>query len=174
MGHVHPRAGENPLAVGRSGGHNVTSLPSRVVIPAQAGIHVSRRGVKASVSAVLTLTPRGQGQGTRYIVEPLGACAASHPVAGGSCYLYVVVPRTNVISILQDGLLAASYQFPEAPGGVSHFPRYTMYAGRNEPVVGGNAYCHVIDRCNACVHVFVNAEYAATEPLPDTGAPLER
>jgi hypothetical protein len=128
--------------------------------------------VVVSGAVIVSLTPRGQGQGTRYIIEPLGACVASHPVAGGNCYLYVVVPSTNVISILEDGTLAASYQLPQTPGDVAGFPRYTMYAGRNEPVLGGNAYCHVIDRCNGCVYVFVNATYSVTQPLPETGDPL--
>lgn len=126
-----------------------------------------------SGAVVVSLTPRGQGQGTTQRMEPLGACVASHPVAGGNCYLYVVA-SPNVMSIFENDVLAASYQLPRAPEeGLAYSPRYTIYAGRNEPVVGGNAYCYVYDRQNGSVYVFVNARYSGTQPLPETGDPLQ-
>jgi hypothetical protein len=128
--------------------------------------------VVVSAAVIVSVTPRGRGQGTRVGMEPLGACVASHPVAGGNCYLYVVA-SPNVISILENGVLAASYQLPRGPEGLVISPRYTICAGRNEPVVGGNAYCHVIDRANHCIYVFVNARYSGTETLPETGDPLQ-
>ena len=128
--------------------------------------------VVVSGAVIVSVTPRGQGQGTRIGMEPLGACVASHPVAGGNCYLYVVA--SPGISIFENGVVAASYQLPRAPEeGARYGRRYTIYAGRNEPVVGGNAYCYVYDRANGCVYVFVNAKYSSTETLPETGDPLQ-
>jgi hypothetical protein len=95
----------------------------------------------------------------------LAACAAAQPVAGGKVYLYVVDQLKHVVTVMEDGTLAASYKLPNPRNG----SRYTLVAGRAEPVDGGQAYAFVVDQFEGVVHVFRGTEHVGSEGLPETG-----
>ena len=112
---------------------------------------------------------RGGGQGTPPTPEfRKAACVTAQPVDGGKLYLYVVDEMSQIVTILEDGVLAASYQLPEN----DQHPQHALVTGRSEPADGGQAYCFVIDQANGTVYTFRDAKYAGAQPLPQTGQKL--
>ena len=75
-----------------------------------------------------------------------------------------------MLTVFEDGAQVAAHQLPAKNEG--HIHRYLMRTSRSEPVVGGHAYCFVVDMDLDMVHVFENAEYVASEELPETGEPV--
>jgi hypothetical protein len=94
------------------------------------------------------------------------AAVASQPAQGGKVYLYVVDGTREILSVFEDGVLAASYQL-RVRAGDSH--RYTLTAERSEPVDGGQTYCFAIDQHDGTVHAFRGTERLGSETLPDAG-----
>jgi len=123
-------------------------------------------GLSVAVLVAFGALGRGQNAGAGgEAVLRLAACAAAQPVAGGKVYLYVVDQLTHVVTVMEDGTLAASYKLPN-PRNDS---RYTLLTGCAEPVDGGQAYCFVIDQYEGAVHVFRGVEHVGSEGLPETG-----
>ena len=128
-------------------------------------------GLALGVVIVGALSVRGRSQDGQGMPQPIQAvCETAKPVAGGGAYLYVVDPMVNVVSVFENGAIAASYQLWDHPGG--HTGAYTVCSGSAEPVADGNAYCFVIDRESRKVHAFRDAEYVGTEVLPTEGDKL--
>ncbi len=109
---------------------------------------------------------RGGGQGTPPAADLYKAASVTaQPVDGGKLCLYVVDETKQIVTVLEDGVLAASYQLPEKDQHHQH----TLVTGRSEPADGGQAYCFVIDQANGAVYTFRDAKYVGSQPLPDTG-----
>jgi len=123
-------------------------------------------GLALGVVVVGALAVRGGSQDAGQGAATHAACETARPAAGGAVYLYVVDEVADVVSVFENGTLAASFRLPGHDEGVGW---YTVCSGSAEPVAGGQAYCFVIDPFAHQVHVFRNAEYVGAEDLPTDG-----